>query len=297
MPRQTTRAKLRRLRQFGLFTGPAIILIVAFVLLPFAMSVTYSFTKWNGLDKIPTFIGLNNYAALFHDQAMFQTFGFTLKYAVVMVVLLNVVALLLALALDSRLIAGKNVYRGAIFLPYIISLIVVGYIWRFIYNQGFDAAYGFTHFALFKLSWLGSADLVFFSVVIVSVWQAAGFYVVVYLAGLQTVSPQLLEAATIDGAGAVKRFFRVTLPLLMPSVTVCVFYAISNALKTFDVIFSLSGGGPGTASTSAALYIYQTAFIYSQFGYGTAQSVTLFLLIMIVSVVQLTVFKNREVEA
>lgn len=288
--------RFRRARQFVYFTFPAIILVVVFVLLPFVMSVSYSFTKWNGLDKIPKFIGFQNYAALLKDSDMFHTFGFTLEYALVMVILVNVIALLLSLALDSRMVVGKNLYRGAIFLPYIISLIVVGYIWRFIFNQGFDAAYAFTHIAFFKSSWLGNAHLVFFSIVLVSVWQAAGFYVVVYLAGLQTVPPQLIEAATIDGAGSATRFFRVTLPLLMPSVTVCVFYSISNALKTFDVIFSLSGGGPGTASTTAALYIYQTAFIYSRFGYGTAQSVTLFLLIATVTIFQLTVFKNREVE-
>lgn len=295
MLRRLHRKHLRRAWEFAWLTLPALVLMIAFVELPFIMSVTYSFTKWNGLDKVPKFVGLANYAALIHDDTMFQTFGFTLKFAVLMVVLVNVVALLLAVILDGQ-IKGRNILRAAIFVPYIISLIVVGFIWKFIFYQGFDSLYGFTHFSLFHLSWLGNGQLAYLAVVLVSVWQAVGFYLVVYLAGLQTVPHELIEAATIDGAGRVTRFFRITLPLIMASITVCVFYSISNSLKTFDVIFSLTGGGPGTATTSVSLYIYQTAFIYSQFGYGTAQSVVLFLIIMAVTVLQLTLFKQREVE-
>jgi raffinose/stachyose/melibiose transport system permease protein len=280
---------------FAWLTLPAVLLVTAFVLVPFFMSASYSFTKWNGLDKVPTFIGLANYAALLKDTSMAKTLAFTFKYMACVVVLTNIVALVLAILLDNK-IKGERVLRTGLFLPYIVSLIVVGYIWKFILSKGFTSLFDLTHIGVFGLSWLGDSNLAFLSVVLVSVWQAIGFYLVVYIAGLQTVPREVLEAATIDGAGNLKKFFRVTLPLIMASVTVCVFYSITNALKAFDVIFVLTEGGPGTATTSVALNIYQTAFIYSRFGYGTAQSVILFLFILAVTVLQLTVFKSREVE-
>jgi raffinose/stachyose/melibiose transport system permease protein len=281
---------------FAWLTLPAVLLVIVFVIVPFVMSVTYSFTKWNGLDKVPAFTGLANYASLLKDADMAKTLAFTFKYMICVVVLTNIIALFLAVLLDSG-IRGQRVLRTGLFLPYIISLIVVGFIWKFLLSKGFTSLFDLTHIKIFGLSWLGDGNLAFLSVVLVSVWQAIGFYIVIYVAGLQTVPKDVLEAATIDGAGNLRKFFRVTLPLIMASVTVCVFYSITNALKAFDVIFVLTEGGPGTATTSVALNIYQTAFVYSRFGYGTAQSVVLFLFILVVTVLQLTVFKSREVEA
>ncbi len=289
--------KFRQAFEFAGFTVPAIIAILLFVEIPFIMSVSYSFTKWNGLDKVPVFIGLANYKELLtDDKDMLNALIFTLAFTVLMVVLTNVIALLLAILLDSN-IKGRNMLRAAFYVPNIISLIVIGYMWRFIFSKAFDSFYSITNAGIFQLSWLGDSKLVFFSVVIVSVWQAVGFYLVIYIAGLQTVSPELIEASYIDGATGVRRFFKITLPLIMPSVTVSVFYSLSNALKTFDVIFSLTYGGPGSATTSIALDIYKTAFISSRFGYGSAKSVMLFLLILIITVVQVTLFKKKEVEA
>jgi raffinose/stachyose/melibiose transport system permease protein len=296
MPRRLTQRHFKDAWGFLWLTMPAVLLVTAFVLVPFVMSVSYSFTKWNGLDKVPAFIGLANYAALLTDTDMARTLGFTFKYMACVVVLTNIVALLLAVLLDNK-VKGERILRTGFFLPYIISLIVIGYIWKFILSRGFTSLYDVTHTGIFGLSWLGDRTLAFISVVFVSMWQAIGFYLVVYIAGLQTVPREVLEAAMIDGAGGLRRFFRVTFPLIMASVTVCVFYSITNALKAFDVIFVLTEGGPGTATTSVALNIYQTAFIYSRFGYGTAQSVVLFLFILVVTVLQLTVFKRREVEA
>ncbi len=297
MPKVKTKNKLRKAFEFAGFTVPAVITILLFVEIPFLMSVLYSFTKWNGLDKVPKFIGLANYKELLtDDKDMLNAFIFTLAFTVLMVLLTNVIALLLAVLLDSD-IKGRNILRAAFYLPNIISLIIIGYVWRFIFSKAFDSFYGITHAGIFQLSWLGDTRIAFFSVVMVSVWQAVGFYLVIYIAGLQTVPRELIEASYIDGASGIKRFFKVTLPLIMPSITVCVFYSLSNALKTFDVIFSLTYGGPGNATTSIALDIYKTAFISNRFGYGSAKSVVLFLLIMIITVAQVTLFKKKEVEA
>ena len=278
------------------FTVPALLAILLSVELPFLMSVVYSFTKWNGLDKVPVFIGLANYVEIFtNDPDMLYALGFTLKMAIFTVVFTNIIALTLAVLLDSK-IRGKNVLRVAFYIPNIISLVVIGYVWRFIFSRGFDSFYELTNMNVFMLSWLGDSNMAFISVVLVSIWQQLGFYMVIYIAGLQTVPRDLIEAADIDGAGPMMKFFRITLPMIMASVTVAVFYSLSNGLKVFDVILSLTSGGPGNATTSIALDIYRTGFIISRFGYGTAKSVILFLFIMLLTVFQVRMFKRREVE-
>jgi len=278
------------------FTLPALVAILISVEIPFLMSVFSSFTKWNGLDRAQTFIGLENYKELILDDLdMWKAFGFTLRLTLGSVIVTNITALLLAVLLDSDLKA-KNTLRAAYYVPNIISLIIIGYIWRFIFSAGFESFYQITGLEFFMFSWLGDVKLVYFSVLMVSVWHSLGFYLVVYIAGLQTVPRDLIEAAMIDGASAVGRFFRVTLPLIMPSITVSVFHSLSNGLKAFDVIFSLTNGGPGNSTTTIALDIYRTAFVINRFGYGTAKSVILFLIILILSLFQVRMFKQREVE-
>jgi raffinose/stachyose/melibiose transport system permease protein len=289
--------RLSRGLEFAALTMPVVLVIGVVVMIPFGMSFVNSFMKWNGLDKQPVFIGLANYVELVTDDPnLLAALGFTLLFTAILVTLTNFFALLLALALNQPF-RGRNVLRAAFYVPNIISLIVVGYIWRFIFSKGFDSMFQLTGFAPFNLSWLGDPRLSFASTILVTLWQSIGFYLVIYLAGLQTVPKDLMEAATLDGAGPARKFFGVTLPLLMPSVTICVFYSLSNALKTFDVIFSLTFGGPGNATTSIALDIYKTAFSDSRFGYGMAKSVALFLLIMGVTLAQVTMFKRREVES
>ena len=291
-----SKKKLNQGSVFLLFTVPALAAIVLSVELPFLMSVVYSFTKWNGLDRVPVFVGLANYRELLvNDPEMMSALWFTLKVTFFTVIFTNVAALLLAVLLDTE-IKGKNALRVAFYIPNIISLIVIGYIWRFIFSKGFDSFLQLTHLPIFALSWLGDGNMAFMSVVLVSVWQAIGFYMVIYIAGLQTMPKELVEASMIDGASPIARFFRITLPMIMPSITVCVFYSLSNGLKAFDVIFSLTNGGPGTTTTSISLDIYRTAFVVSRFGYGTAKSVILFIVILLLTIFQVRTFKRREVE-
>jgi raffinose/stachyose/melibiose transport system permease protein len=184
--------RMGRAAGFVGMTAPAVIAILLFVEIPFFMSITYSFTKWNGLDKGATLVGLANYVELLtNDRSMGQAFLFTLLYTAVFVLATNVVALALAVALNVRM-RGRNLLRAAFYIPNIISLIIIGYVWRFIFSRGFDSLYELTHIGLFRLSWLGRSDLAFLSVVLVSVWQAIGFYMVIYIAGLQTVPREQL---------------------------------------------------------------------------------------------------------
>jgi len=289
--------KFNSILVFFLFIVPALGAILLSVEVPFVMSIVYSFTKWNGLDRVPEFIGLENYKELiFDDPAMMNALAFTFKQTIFRVIFTNIIALLLAVFLDGE-IRGKNALRAAFYIPNIVSLIVIGYIWRFIFSRGFDSLYQSVKLPFLMLSWLGDAKMAFVSVLIVSIWQSIGFYMVIYIAGLQVIPRELIEAAMIDGAGEVSRFLKIIVPLIMPSITVSVFHSVSNSLKTFDVIFSLTNGGPGMSTTPIALDIYRTAFITNRFGYGTAKSVILFLLILLITFFQVKFFKGREVEA
>ncbi|WP_044481203.1 carbohydrate ABC transporter permease [Paenibacillus antibioticophila] len=283
--------------EFGAFTLPILVSIIVVFYYPFMMTIRYSLTQWNGISKHPKFVGLDNFKQIFMGDANFSNAAwFTIKYALAYIILVNVLAILLALVLDMKL-KSTNWLRAAFFIPYILSLVIVGFIWKFIFMQGFESLGASTGWGLFGLSWLGEQNLAFISILLVSLWQSIGFYLVIYIAGLQSVPDDLKEAATVDGAGPVRRFFNVTLPLLAPSITISVFMALTNSIKVFDVILSLTGGGPGGTTYSVAYDIYRDTFQNNLYGYGTAKALILFIAVLIITVIQLTIFKRREVEA
>jgi raffinose/stachyose/melibiose transport system permease protein len=282
---------------FMVFTFPAVFLILLFVEIPFLANIGYSFTKWNGLERHPVFIGLENYLEILTmDSGALEAIGFTLKFGFLITILLNIVSLGLAVLLDGKRVRNRNTLRAVFYIPNIISLIIIGYIWKFVFTRGFELFYAGTGWGVFRLSWLGDPQLAFWSVLWVSLWQGVGFYMIVYLAGLQSIPHDTVEAALIDGAGRVRQFFSITLPLIMPSVTFCLFLSLVNAVKLFDIPLSLTFGGPGTATTSIAFDIYKEAFTFNRFGYATAKSVVLFGVTIVFSFIQLFIFKKREVE-
>lgn len=282
--------------EFGLFTLPVIICVAFAFYVPFLMSMVYSLTEWNGITQTPTFIGLENFKTIFLGDANFSAASmFTVKYALLYIVIINVLALLIAVILDQKL-KTSSLLRAAFFIPYILSLVIVGFIWRFIFMQGFDSLSALTGWGVFELSWLGDPTLAFISVLAVSIWQSIGFYIVIYIAGLQSVPQDMLEAAKVDGAGRFRRFFSITLPLLAPSITISLFLSLTNSIKIFDVILSLTGGGPGGTTYSVAYDIYRDTFQNNMYGYGTAKALLLFIVVLLITILQLTYFKSREVE-
>jgi raffinose/stachyose/melibiose transport system permease protein len=283
--------------EFGIFTLPVIISIAIAFYIPFAMTIRYSMTKWNGISKSPTFIGLDNFKQIFMGDANFTNAAwFTVKYAILYIVLVNVLAIGLAVILDLKL-KSTTWLRTSFFIPYILSLVIVGFIWKFIFMQGFESLGNSTGWGIFELSWLGEPGLAFISILGVSIWQSIGFYMVIYIAGLQSVPEDLKEAATVDGAGPIRKFVSITLPLLAPSITISVFMALTNSIKVFDVILSLTGGGPGGTTYSIAYDIYRDTFQNNLYGYGTAKALILFVAVLIITLIQLTLFKRREIEA
>lgn len=279
-----------------LFTGPALFFVFVVFYIPFMLSAYYSFTDWHGLDSTPTFVGLENFKALFSTGNTFvPALLFTFKYTILFVIISNVVALLLALFL-SKPFKSANILRGIYFTPYVISMTIIGFIWRFILTQGFTSLYDSTGLAFFNYSWIGDAKYAFIAIVIVGIWQSIGFYIVLYIAGLKAIPQDVLEAASIDGASAIQKFRNVILPLLTPSITICMFMAITNGLKVFDIILALTKGGPGTSTNSSTLDIYRDAFTNNNLGLGAAKSLVFFFIILIITQAILKFFKSKEVE-
>jgi raffinose/stachyose/melibiose transport system permease protein len=247
---------------------------------------TYNLVKHisdSDLEKLRMILAENMY----RKTLVWGVLGFTLFFTFFNVIFANVLALLLALALDQSLKA-RNLLRAIFFLPNVLSLVIVAFIWSFVFRLILPALTGIT-------SWF-EPDLAPFTVVIVSVWQSCGYLMIIYLAGLQAIPQEILEVAKVDGAPAWQRFCHVTLPLLLPAVTICLFYSLSNSLKTFEVALALTNGGPAYVTTPIVLDIYNNAFLQNRFGYGTAKAVFLCIVIMLITGVQLSLMKKREVE-
>ena len=278
------------------FTIPAVILVCMMMYIPFVMSGFYSLTEWNGISKAPVFVGLKNFKDIFSGSSDYvSSLLFTIRYTFVFVILSNIVALALAVALTKKFKLA-NVYRSLFFIPYIMSMTIVGFIWKFIFTKGFETLYGMTGWGFWNYSWLGQPSLAFYSVAFVGVWQSLGFYIVLYIAGLQAVPSDVLEAAVVDGASGRQKFFRVTLPLLGPSITTCIFMSLTNGLKVFDIILALTKGGPGTSTYSATLQIYNEAFTNNNYGLGSAEAILYFIVVLVITQLVLKVMSRREVE-
>lgn len=290
--RNSTKSKL----EMVLFTLPAIILVTMMIYIPFVSSGYYSLTEWNGISSSATFVGLENFKTILLKSSQFtDVLAFTGKYTVLFMLFSNILALGLAVLLVQKL-KTANFLRGVFFVPYIMSMTIVGFIWKFIFSSGFARLYQLTNWGFFNWSWLGNADLAFYSVVIVGVWQQLGFYMVLYIAGLQAIPGDVLEAATVDGAHSVRRFFSVTLPLLAPSITICLFMSLTNALKMFDIVLVLTQGGPGGSTYTATLDIYREAFQHNNFGLGSAKAVVFFFIVLVLTQLVLWISRRQEVD-
>lgn len=293
---EKTKKKIKSLTVYWLFVLPILIPFVIFFIIPFFMGTYYSFFKWNGISPTMQFVGFKNYIILFkNDPDYFTSLGFTLKYVALDVVLTNILALGLALLLDSK-IKFRNALRATFFAPNVVSAVIAGFLWVFIYNQGSQSLYELTKMPLFQTDWLGGQGTVVLSMVIVALWQGVGYIMVIYLAGLQSVDNALIEAAKIDGATGFKLFSKITLPLIMPSITVNLFMTLSQAFRTFDLNVALTNGGPGKSTLSLALDIYKEGFSNNAVGYAAAKAVVLFLIVFTITMIQIRVTKSREVQ-
>lgn len=279
-----------------LFCLPALLLYSTFVLYPAFDGFRLSLTNWNGLNPTKEYVGFSNYLELLEDKTFIDSLLFTTRYVIYMVILQNLIALFLAIVIES-LRKGKRFLRTIFFFPNMISMIIGGFIWMFIFTRVFPQIAEITGMMIFDESWIGNPDFSFYSILILSLWGSVGYLMIIYIAALQGVPNQLVEAATIDGANRIQIIWYVIRPMIMNSITIGIFIALSSSFKVFDQVFALTGGGPGTATQVVSLNIYMEAFaLRSRFGYASAKAVVLFLTILIITGLQLIVMKQKEVE-
>ncbi|MFD1776251.1 MULTISPECIES: carbohydrate ABC transporter permease [Paenibacillus] len=278
------------------FMGPFVVLFILITAIPFTFGIYYSFTDWNGLsDKLP-WVGIDNYKFIFtNDTAFIHSLWFTIRFTIVSVILCNVIGFIIAYFL-SKPLKSRNVLRTLFFMPNVIGGIILGFIWLFIYTQGFSTIGEYTGIAFFNLPWLGTETTAFWALVIVFVWQGVGYIMVYYIAGLANVPQDLIEAATIDGAKTLQILRNIIFPMIMPSITVCIFISTVASFKSFDLNYSLTKGGPFLSTESVAMNIYTEAFAKNNMGLGAAKAIVFFFIVMIISIIQVYLTKKREVQ-
>ncbi|MDQ0049350.1 raffinose/stachyose/melibiose transport system permease protein [Paenibacillus polymyxa] len=280
------------------FTAPALIFYTIFLLIPTISGMYYSFTDWNGLNPNYSFIGLGNFVeSLKEDPDFLNSLWFTLKYVFVMIVLQNVLALALAVLIESRT-RTKGFFRTIFFMPNMISTIISAFMWTFVFSSVLPQIAEKTAIAFLGQSWLGDPKVSFFAIIIVSLWNGVGYMMIIYLAALQGVPQSLKEAAIIDGANAFQTLRSVTMPMITHAITICFFLTLNGAFKVYEVVYGLTGGGPGRSTQVITMNIYEEAFSNNfRYGYASAKSVILFAIVLIFTLIQLRVMKKREVEA
>lgn len=271
---------------------PVVILFFAFNTLPLIIGAFYSFTNYRGYGSWD-FVGFRNYFDLFTDSRVWNSYFFTFKYAIVGTILVNVISLLMGLALNSK-IRFKSTLRGIYFVPNILGGLIVGYIFSFIFTYIIPAVGETFNIEWIKNSILADERYAWIGVLIVGVWQAVAMNTIIYISGLQTIPEDVYEASRIDGAGKFLTFRKITLPLLMPFISINLVLSTKNMLMVFDQIMSLTKGGPAQSTESISYLIYRNGMDGGQFGFQSANAVIFFILIVTISVIQMRMTGKKE---
>jgi raffinose/stachyose/melibiose transport system permease protein len=272
---------------------PAFVLFFVLHTIPVLTGFFYSFTDYAGYGSWQ-WVGFKNYANLFRDDRIRDSYWFTFKFSFVATILTNVVALAIAVGLNAK-IKFRNMLRGVYFIPNVLTLLIVGYIFQYLFANSLPILGQKLGITALSTNILADPNLAWLGIVVVAVWQAAAFSIILYLAGLQTVPTDVYEAADIDGATAWKKFWRITFPLIAPFFTINMVLSLKGFLQVFDHIVALTNGGPGTSTVSISLQIYRGGFEGGEFAYQMANAVVFFVVIVLFSIVQLTFLRRREV--
>jgi len=298
-PLQVQAVTAPRRRQLGAppwwFAVPALLLFAFVVLVPSARGVYYAFTDWDGLDPQFSFIGLDNFVTMVDDPDALQAVWHTLLVAVAITVIQNGLGLLLALGVNT-MIKSRNLLRVLLFAPAVLTPIVTAYLWRNLLGPdgAVNSLLGVVGLDSWRQNWLGDPDLALWMVVLVVVWQFAGYSMVIFVAGLQSIPKEIYEAAAIDGTGPVRRFWSIIRPLLAPAITINLMLSIIGGIKLFDQVYALTGGGPGHATDTISTLIYKDAFTLGEFGYSIALAVVLTVIVSVASAGQYAVLSRNE---
>jgi multiple sugar transport system permease protein/raffinose/stachyose/melibiose transport system permease protein len=281
-----------------LFILPSFLLYLSFVIVPTFSSLYLSFTSWDGVSNDIRFIGFDNFVEIWNSERVHNALKNTLFMAVILVLLENIVALILAMLVD-QVRWFRNLFRSVFYFPVLLSGIVMGFVWTIILNYNFgviNQLLDMIGLGSLKADWLGNPDFAMLSIILSTVWKSAGYYMIIYLAGLQGIPQELAEAADIDGANRWQQFLHITFPLLAGAMTVCIVLSMIGSLKIFDQIAVMTDGGPGFETETLTYIIYKVGFGELRQGFGTALAQVLFLLILIVTIIQVKFLRKREVQ-
>ena len=285
---ETTRAP----RAYYWMVWPAVIAFAFFHTLPVLIGIFFSFTNYPGYGDWD-FIGISNYVNLFKDDRVLQAYGFSFLFAIVATVLTNAISLAIALGLNAK-IKARNFWRGVYFVPYVLAILVIGYVFQFFFSNSLPKI--LSGIPLFADNILTNETWAWTAIVALAVWQACAFSIIIYLSGLQTIPGELYEAASLDGASSARQFTSITFPLISAFFTINIVLSLKGFLQVFDPIVALTNGGPGTSTESVTLLIFRGGFSGGEFAYQTANAVVFFIVITVVSLFQFRVLQRREAD-
>lgn len=260
------------------------------LVIPFVRGVYFTFTDWNGF-KITKFVGLENYVAVFHDDAFWHSLWMTLGYVGASLVLVNLVAFGLALLVTIPM-RGVNGLRTVFFIPNLIGGVILGLIWQFLFGQALPLILS----GIFKTNWLLDTTTAFWAMVIVTVWQMSGYMMIIYVTALMGIDQETLEASSLDGATGVRQMLLIKIPLIASAFTISLFLTMRNAFMAYDVNLALTGGGPYRTTELISLHVFKEAFGFGHFGTGQAQAVIMFIVVTIAALTQVIISKRFEVQ-
>lgn len=284
--------KIKINKGFWLFIAPSLFALTMVVLIPFIIGIYYTFTNWNGANPNYDFVGLSNYSNLFKDTQFIYSFKITIIYTIVSVITINLLGFGLAYFV-TRNLKTKNLLRTGFFMPNLIGGLILGFIWQFLFNSVFTSLGGKLGSTILTTSLLQERTTAIIAMLIVSSWQYAGYIMVIYVAALENVPTDLIEASKIDGANGFQSFKNITLPMVAPSITICLFLTLANSFKLFDLNFSLT---PLKTTEMLSLNIYKEAFVSNNMGVGQAKAIIFFIFVTAISITQVYFTKKREVE-
>lgn len=278
------------------FTGPTLIAFSISILIPFAYGMYLTFMKMSSPVSPMSFAGLDNYVAAWNDAKFWSALWLTVKYTFATIFFVNIIGFALAYLVTSG-IKMQNFFRTSLFTPNLIGGLVLGYIWQFVFVQTLPTIGDKLGIELFRLGWLGDETLAFWALVIVTIWQSAGYMMIIFIAGLISVPKDVLEAANIDGANVWQRLTRMIMPLMVPSFVVTIFLSLKNAFMVYDINFSLTGGDPFGSTKMISMHVVQKAFGELNYGVGQAEAIVLFAVVAIATGLQVYFSKRMEVQA
>ncbi len=289
---KTTKQISSRDKTYLLMILPAIILFVAFNTIPLITGAVYSFTNYKGYGDF-SFVGLRNYIDLFSDERVRNSYLFTFKYAIIGTILINLLSILLAMGLNSK-IKGKTVLRGIYFIPNILGGLIIGYIFGFFFTYILPAVGKAVHIGFLENSILADEKYAWLGVLIVGVWQAVAMNTIIYISGLQTIPSDIYEAGMVDGVTPWKKFTKLTFPMLLPFISINLVLSTKNMLMVFDQIVSLTKGGPAQSTESISYLIYRNGMDGGQFGFQSANAVLFFIVIVAFAIIQIKITGKKE---